>query len=83
MGGDLRESVDDMDEGTDDLVISYWNKMINFYTRYTDEIERVENEMISYVKEENIPINKRSQLYLHYLRSDLDNLLFNIFKFNL
>jgi hypothetical protein len=54
--------------------------MINFYSRYTDEIERVENEMMSYVKEENIPINKRSQLYLHYLRSDLDNLLFTIFK---
>jgi hypothetical protein len=59
---------------------SYWNKMINFYSRYTDEIERVEKEMMSYVKEENIPINKRSQLYLHYLRSDLDNLLFTIFK---
>ena len=28
---DLRESVDDMDEGTDDLVISYWNKMMNQY----------------------------------------------------
>ncbi len=28
---DLRESVDDMDEGTDDLVISYWNKMMKQY----------------------------------------------------
>lgn len=28
---DLRESVDDMDEGTDDLVISYWNKMMRQY----------------------------------------------------
>ena len=28
---DLRESVDDMDEGTDDLVIAYWNKMMRQY----------------------------------------------------
>ena len=28
---DLRESVDDMDEGTDDLVVSYWNKMMRQY----------------------------------------------------
>lgn len=28
---DMRESVDDMDEGTDDLVISYWNKMMKQY----------------------------------------------------
>ena len=28
---DLRESVDDMDEGTDDLVVSHWNKMMNRY----------------------------------------------------
>ncbi len=25
---DMRESVDDMDEGTDDLVVAYWNKMM-------------------------------------------------------
>jgi type I restriction enzyme R subunit len=28
---DMRESVDDMDEGTDDQVISYWNKMMKQY----------------------------------------------------
>lgn len=28
---DMRESVDDVDEGTDDLVISYWNKMMKQY----------------------------------------------------
>ena len=28
---DMRESVDDMDEGTDDLVVSYWNKMMKQY----------------------------------------------------
>ena len=27
----MRESVDDTDEGTDDLVIAYWNKMISQY----------------------------------------------------
>ena len=27
----MRESVDDIDEGTDDLVIAYWNKMMNQY----------------------------------------------------
>lgn len=36
---DIRESVDDMDEGTDDLVISYWNKMMKQYgdTDYYEE----------------------------------------------
>lgn len=28
---DMRESVDDMDEGADDLVISYWDKMMRQY----------------------------------------------------
>ena len=28
---DLRESVDDVDEGTDDKVIAYWNKMMSRY----------------------------------------------------
>lgn len=28
---DMRESVDDMDEGTDDKVIAYWNKMMDRY----------------------------------------------------
>ena len=28
---DIRESVDDADEGTDDLVVSYWNKMMKQY----------------------------------------------------
>lgn len=28
---DIRESVDDMDEGTDDKVIAYWNKMMKRY----------------------------------------------------
>ena len=39
---DMRESVDDADEGTDDLVISYWNKMMNQYgdaDRYEETIK--------------------------------------------
>ena len=39
---DMRESVDDMDEGTDDLVISYWNKMMRQYgdaDRYEEAIK--------------------------------------------
>ena len=28
---DMRESIDDMDEGTDDMVIAYWNKMMKQY----------------------------------------------------
>ena len=28
---DMRESVDDADEGTDDKVLAYWNKMMNRY----------------------------------------------------
>lgn len=28
---DIRESVDDMDEGTDDKVVAYWNKMMRQY----------------------------------------------------
>lgn len=28
---DIRESVDDADEGTDDVVVSYWNKMMKQY----------------------------------------------------
>lgn len=28
---DMRESIDDMDEGTDDMVIAYWNKMMRQY----------------------------------------------------
>lgn len=39
---DMRESVDDMDEGTDDLVISYWNKMMKQYgdaDRYEEAIK--------------------------------------------
>lgn len=29
---DMRESVDDMDEGTDDKVVAYWNKMMRQYS---------------------------------------------------
>ena len=39
---DMRESVDDTDEGTDDLVIAYWNKMISQYgdaDRYEEAIK--------------------------------------------
>lgn len=39
---DMRESVDDTDEGTDDLVISYWNKMMRQYgdaDRYEEAIK--------------------------------------------
>ena len=38
---DMRESVDDMDEGTNDIVVSYWNKMMN---RYGDD-DRYEEAM--------------------------------------
>ena len=40
---DMREGVDDMDEGTDDVVISYWDKMMN---RYGDA-DRYEESMKS------------------------------------
>lgn len=39
---DMRESVDDADEGTDDLVISFWNKMMRQYgdaDRYEEAIK--------------------------------------------
>ena len=39
---DIRESVDDADEGTDDLVISYWNRMMQQYgdaDRYEEAIK--------------------------------------------
>lgn len=39
---DMRESVDDMDEGADDLVISYWNRMMKQYgdaERYEEAIK--------------------------------------------
>lgn len=39
---DMRESVDDMDEGADDLVISYWNRMMKQYgdaERYEESIK--------------------------------------------
>ena len=39
---DMRESVDDADEGTDDLVVSYWNKMMRQYgdaDRYEETIK--------------------------------------------
>ena len=39
---DMRESVDDVDEGTDDLVVSYWNKMMKQYgdaDRYEEAIK--------------------------------------------
>ena len=39
---DMRESVDDADEGTDDLVISFWNKMMRQYgdaDRYEETIK--------------------------------------------
>ena len=38
---DMRESVDDADEGTDDLVISYWNRMMRQY----GDAERYEEAM--------------------------------------
>ncbi|RHP34550.1 type I restriction endonuclease subunit R [Lachnotalea sp. AF33-28] len=39
---DMRESVDDMDEGTDDKVVAYWNKMMRQYgdaDRYEEAIK--------------------------------------------
>lgn len=39
---DMRESVDDMDEGTDDKVIAYWNRMMRQYgdaDRYEEAIK--------------------------------------------
>lgn len=38
---DMRESVDDADEGTDDLVVSYWNRMMQQY----GDAERYEEAM--------------------------------------
>ena len=39
---DMRESIDDMDEGTDDLVVAYWDKMMRRYgdaDRYEEAIK--------------------------------------------
>lgn len=39
---DMRESVDDVDEGTDDMVVAYWNKMMKQYgdaDRYEEAIK--------------------------------------------
>ena len=41
---DLRESVDDMDEGSDDKVIAYWNKMMNRYGDADTYEEAIKNQ---------------------------------------
>ena len=41
---DLRESVDDMDEGSDDKVIAYWNKMMNRYGDADAYEEAIKNQ---------------------------------------
>ena len=42
---DLRESVDDMDEGSDDKVIAYWNKMMNRYGDADTYEEAIKNQL--------------------------------------
>ena len=41
---DLRESVDDIDEGADDKVIAYWNKMMNRYCDADTYEEAMKNQ---------------------------------------
>lgn len=41
---DIREGVDDMDEGTDDKVIAYWNKMMNRYGDADQYEETIKNK---------------------------------------
>ncbi|MGI6337410.1 MAG: type I restriction enzyme subunit R domain-containing protein [Eubacteriales bacterium] len=39
---DMRESVDDIDEGTDDMVLAYWDKMMRRYgdaDRYEESVK--------------------------------------------
>ena len=41
---DLRESVDNVDEGTDDKVVAYWNKMMNRYSDADAYEEAIKNQ---------------------------------------
>lgn len=41
---DMRESVDDADEGTDDKVIAYWNKMMKQYSESDRYEETIKNK---------------------------------------
>ncbi len=41
---DLRESVDDVDEGADDQVVAYWNKMMNRYGDSDTYEEAIKNQ---------------------------------------
>ena len=41
---DIREGVDDLDEGTDDKVIAYWNKMMNRYGDADQYEEAIKNK---------------------------------------
>ncbi len=41
---DMRESVDDADEGTDDLVVAYWNKMMKQYGDADHYEEAIKNK---------------------------------------
>ena len=41
---DLREGVDDVDEGTDDKVVAYWNRMMNCYGDADTYEESVKNQ---------------------------------------
>lgn len=41
---DLRESVDDVDEGADDKVVAYWNKMMNRYGDADTYEEAIKNQ---------------------------------------
>ncbi len=43
---DMRESVDDADEGTDDLVISFWNRMIRRYGDADSYEETLKNKFV-------------------------------------
>ena len=43
---DMRESVTEVDESTDDLVISFWNKMLDQYGSADDYEESIKNKFI-------------------------------------
>lgn len=43
---DMREGSTDIDESTDDLVVSFWNKMINQYGNADDYEETIKNKFI-------------------------------------
>ena len=43
---DMREGIDDVDESTDDVVVSFWNKMMEQYTNADDYEDTLKNKFV-------------------------------------